>query len=126
MQLGLGREDKITDPTWDDVLRHIELSPFLILSDEDRFMQCLYCGDEYRIEYSNGDLSKLQHCMVDIKQALKLLRSFHDGRDPNQAAAEWKPTKIPGKWDKRDKVVFLILWVLLLLLLGGTLWTFFL
>ncbi|HUT88109.1 MAG TPA: hypothetical protein VMY37_01310 [Thermoguttaceae bacterium] len=97
MKLDLGGIDAIDNPTADDIHHYLKFmpteSPFVVLSNGDQFIQSVYQGSDYRVEYKSDDGTQF-FATTDYETAVKLFVSFL-ARDGNyRSAVAWKRLRL--------------------------------
>ena len=129
MELDLGGDETVENPSVEDVRHYLKFmpveSPFVILSDGDAFIQTIHKSTGYRVEYKDGNDVQF-YCNADYEFACDLFASFLAGRDDYKTATEWKLLKSPSIWTTPNHpVVIIILCVLLLGWIALAVWQAF-
>ena len=130
MELSLGGIETIVDPSLADVRHYLKFmpveSPFVILSDGDRFMQSIYDGTQYRVEYRHGNEEKQYYCLTDYEKTCELFAEFLSGSDDYETAVDWNRVRPKTIWNTQNHpAVLIILCVLVVIGTGAAIWNAF-
>lgn len=93
MQLELGDVEVIQDPSADDVRHYLRFmpveSPFVILQRKPEcFVQAIFEGDNYRVEYRRGESSWFLKARYEI--AVEVFLAFLEDENGVREGWEWK------------------------------------
>jgi len=93
MKFDLGGIDAIESPTADDIRHYLKFmpaeSPFVVLSHGDQFIQSIYDGSGYHVEYKSDD-GRQFYAATDYETAVKLFMSFLARDGTYRSAVPWK------------------------------------
>ncbi len=110
MQLNLGNIERIETPSEDDIRHYLKFmpveSPFVILSnDRDEFIQAIYNGEEFHVEYSLDNGVNQFYALVDYETTCNLFLDFSLGQCDYQIAVNWNILKTPGLLSKLNRLL---------------------
>ena len=97
MELILGDVNTVENPSVDDIRHYLQFMPtecpFVILSDEEEFIQCVYEDFSYRVEYQNKD-GKQYFTKTDYQMAVQLFLSFLARDNKYRTTVPWQRLKL--------------------------------
>lgn len=124
MELDLGGQETINSPSPDDIRHYLKYmpaeSPFIILSDSTSFMQSLYTGTQYQVEYSLDNGQNHYYCLVDYETGCDLFLDFLAGRSDYQTSVEWK--RLSARNHLSRSITLVIVCVIAILVFCVLLW----
>jgi hypothetical protein len=125
MKLDLGGRDAIEQPTVDDIRHYLKFmpieSPFIVLSDGDRFIQSVYENRGYRVEYRDDD-GRQFYATTEYEPAVTLFVSFLTGDDDYLSAVAWKRLRLSAWTTPNHPYAVGLLCILLVLAVVIAVW----
>jgi hypothetical protein len=116
MRFDVGNVQLIVDPSAEQVRHFLRFmppeAPFVVLSaDDGSFMQAVFAGEHYRVEYRTDKRLHVAH--LPFQEAAEALEAFRRGDESYRESVAWRRVSLLNDLSRRASLIVLAGFVLL-------------